>query len=356
MEHDDRLGRFNDGRSAASRKVMVRARAEGLEIRGEDGFLIAAWRHADLRAGGEQPGAGGVRLCCAIEPDARLSLDDTVFARRLLSNGLPHSPRRFPWGMSAGFAGAALLLAAIYVALPGLARFAAGLVPVEMERGWGHQIASGMEQQMGRCRGSAGNAALTTLVARLAEALPADRRPVTVRVLNAGPVNALALPGTEIIVFRGLIDLTGDPDELAGVLAHELAHVAERHPSAALMRGLGVGVIATLITGDASGMVASAVAGLMASAYSRDDETAADRAAVETLRRAGIGNAGFATFFHRLEGKEAGGGMVPAWMSTHPESGARAAAIEAKADPRPLPPALRESEWQAVKGMCGAGP
>jgi len=348
MGDDLRPGRFSDGRSAASRGVVVRASADGLEIRSEDGLLVAAWKSGDLRAGGEYP--GGVRLCCAAEPDARLTLDDTVFARRLLS--ATGRRRRFPWGMAAGFAAAALLLAGVYVVLPDMARLIAGLVPVEIERGWGRQIAQGIEAQAGRCRSPVGNAALKTLVDRLAGGLPADRLPVTVRVVDARPVNALALPGSEIVVFRGLIDLTETPDELAGVLAHELAHVADRHPSAALLRGLGVGVVATLITGDASGVVASTVAGLMASAYTRDDEAAADRAALALLGRAGIGNAGFATFFHRLDKRERGGGMLPAWMSTHPESKARAAAVEARADPVSRPPALREDEWRAVKDLC----
>jgi predicted Zn-dependent protease len=92
----------------------------------------------------------------------------------------------------------------------------------------------------------------------------------------------------------------------------------------------------------------------MASSYSRADEAAADRGALELLKRAEIGNGGFATFFHRLEMLEAGGGL-PAWMGTHPETASRAAAVEAVADPRPLPPALDEDEWQAIKVICGKG-
>ena len=168
-------------------------------------------------------------------------------------------------------------------------------------------------------------------------------------------VIALARPGAEIIVFRGLIDQAGGPDELAGVLAHELTHVAERHPAAALIRGMGVGILATLITGDASGAVASGIATITASSYSRDDEAAADRGALARLKRAGIGNAGFATFFHRLETLEESGGVLPAWMGTHPETKSRIAAVEAAADPRTLPPALRDEEWQAIKRICGKG-
>ncbi len=352
MLDTDKPGRFNDGKSAVSRKVRVRALPAGVEIRGEDGFLIAVWKTDDLVDDGALPDGKGVRMRCRAEPDSRLSVEDAVFVREFAPATAVR--RRVSWRIPGGLMLGVAVLIGLYLALPGFARYATVLVPVEMERGWGRQIAAGFERNMRVCRSPAGIEALNRLVERLAAGLPDDRRGVSLRILDNSAVNALALPGTEIIVFRGLIDLAQGPDELAGVLAHELTHIGQRHPAANLIRGLGVGVLVTLMTGDASGIVASGAATVLASAYTRDDEAAADQGALVLLRQAGIGAAGFSTFFRRLEETERGAaGLLPAWLNTHPETRKRAEAMDAAPDRRSLPPSLRESEWRAVKSICG---
>jgi len=97
----DRPGRFSDGRSAATRKVMVRVLATGLEIRGVDGFLIAVWQAADLIADGDWPEKRGVRLRCASEPDARLAVEDAYVIREVLPQP-PAAPRKRRLGLVAG--------------------------------------------------------------------------------------------------------------------------------------------------------------------------------------------------------------------------------------------------------------
>lgn len=350
----DRPGRFNDGRSAASRTVVVRVTATGLEIFGIDGFKVAVWRTEDLLPDGEMPDGKGVRLRCAAEPDARLTVEDAVFIRRDLPKTVLTRPgvRALNLRLLASMLAGVVVLIGLYVSIPVLARWAVPLVSVEMERDWGRQIAAGLEANARVCRNPSGLNAVKALTDRLAAHLPPGRQAVNVHVLDEKMVNALALPGGEIIVFRGLIDVMEGPDELAGVLAHELTHIGERHVTAALIRGVGVGVLATLVTGDASGLVASGVTALMAATYTRDDEEAADRGAVRLLRQARIDNAGLATFFLRLERLEAGGLGLPAWMGTHPEAKARAARISAEAEPSTLAPALRGKQWQAVKDIC----
>ncbi|MGE5505591.1 MAG: M48 family metallopeptidase [Actinomycetota bacterium] len=335
-------GRFFDGRSAAGRPVGVVATSAGLEIRDADNLLIAFWKAADLRRGDKVPG-GGVRVRCAAEPNARLVVDD--------AGVVPAAPRRRGCLLLAGIAAvlALAVLAAGYAALPLLARAAVAAVPVSVERDWGRSLAAEFERHGRTCRAPAGTVALDGMVARLAQPLPSELRPSRVLVVDATVVNAIALPGGVMVVFRGLLDAAQGPDELAGVLAHELIHLRERHPAAAMVRGLGVGVMVGLLVGDTSGLVASGAAALLASSYTRADEAAADAGAVDLLRQAGIGSQGLAAFFRRLAAR---GSEPPQWMSTHPDSAARAAAVEAAADRRALPPALRDEEWQALKAIC----
>lgn len=347
----DRPGRFSDGRNAAVRKVTVRVLATGLEIRGVDGFLIAVWKSEDLLADGDWPEKRGVRLRCASEPDARLAVEDAYVIREVLPQAAkPPRPRRTRLVLAC-LLGTGVLVG-LMIGLAPMSKLLAHLVPAGLERQWGQSIAAGLAGQMNACEGRDGARVLDALARRLAETLPPERRQVRVHVLRSKDVNALALPGGEIILFSGLINKAEGPDELAGVLAHELTHIGERHVTAAMIRALGVGVFATMITGDASGLVASGLSATLAGAYSREDESAADSGALTLLEAAGIGSDGLAQFFRRLEAMEGGQGQVLAWLGTHPDSGRRAAAIEARRLPAPRLPALSESDWQAVKRIC----
>ncbi|WP_096700576.1 M48 family metallopeptidase [Magnetospirillum sp. 15-1] len=347
----DRPGRFSDGRSAAVRKVVVRVLATGLEIRGADGFLIAVWKTGDLIADGTWAEKRGVRLRCASEPDARLAIEDAYVIRDVLPQP-PAAPRRKRHALVLACLLGAGVLAGLMLGLAPGSRLLAHLVPVGLERQWGQSIATGLEGQMKACEGRDGLRVLDALARRLAEPLPAERRQVSIHVLRSKDINALALPGGEIILFSGLLAKAEGPDELAGVLAHELTHIGQRHVTAAMIRALGVGVFATMITGDASGLVASGLGAALAGAYSREDESAADMGALSLLEAAGIGSEGLAQFFRRLEIMEGQQGQLLAWLGTHPESGSRAAAVEARRRPEPHLPALSDADWQAVKRVC----
>lgn len=336
-------GRFHDGRNATTHAVQVTPTNTGLEIRGPDGLLIAFWHMADLRADGNLPKGQGIRLRCTAEGDARLTMEQAEFVRPLL----PVHPGR-SWRRPVMVVAAVILLAVgLWQGLPAAARYLAAWIPAPWEQRWGDAVADGFAQSLGRCTQPAGEAALDLLIGRLSAGLPPAERPRRILVVPSSDINAFALPGGTILVFSGLLADLKNPDELAGVLAHEVTHLRLHHPTAAMIRASGVGLVVTLVTGDASGLVASGAAMALAGTYSRDDEMAADAGAQQLLAQAGLDGHGLADFLSRL-----GSTGLPRWLDSHPAPAARVETL--KRGPMPMgDTALSSEQWNAVKGMCG---
>lgn len=340
-------GRFNDGRTAAARAVQVVVKLSGLEIRGEDGLLVAFWQRDDLREDGQLPGGKGLRLRCARDESARLSLTDAAAIRPLL----PPPRRAMPWrAIALSTIGIAILGLGLWQGIPAGARYLVDMVPLPLEQRWGDHLANGLQQRWGTCQAPAGEAALRLISDRLAAGMPPQVRPRRVVVVKTDMENAIALPGGTVMIFNGLLKNAADGDEVAGVLAHEFAHLTHRHPTAAMIRAMGLGVVVLLVTGDASGVLATGTAMALGGAYSREDETAADRGGVALLENAELNPHGLSAFFRRL-GKEKGG--LPAWISTHPDSTARADMVDGLAAKGKAGPALTPEQWAALKGICG---
>lgn len=200
-------------------------------------------------------------------------------------------------------------------------------------------------------------AALQDLADRLAArmALP-EGMAVRVHYLDDDQVNAFATLGGRIFVLRGLVERMPDENALAMVVAHEIAHLANRDPAAALGGGLLLQLMLSAVLGEVPAGLQDLVAGenaLLLKAFGRDAERRADRdalAAVASLY-GHVGGAGrvFEVF---LEEWEEAGGEGPALLSTHPLSRERIAAIRALAEAEgwpldgertPLPEALRRT-------------
>jgi len=134
-------------------------------------------------------------------------------------------------------------------------------------------------------------------------------------------VNAFALPGGFVAVNTGLLEAAKSGDEVAAVLAHELAHVTLRHGTRRIVRQLGSAALISLLLGGTDVQALGGVAaGLVSVAYDREQEAAADREGQRLLRAAGISPLGMAEFFQRLSQSGAG---VPTLLSTHPDPGDR---------------------------------
>ncbi|HET9251701.1 MAG TPA: M48 family metallopeptidase [Candidatus Eisenbacteria bacterium] len=203
----------------------------------------------------------------------------------------------------------------------------------------GRQSAAQVERQIPLVRDARATEYINRIGRRLAANAPGPKFPYTFKVANLSDVNAFALPGGPIYVHRGLIERVRSEGELAGVLAHEIAHVGLRHPtnqaSKAYVAQAGLGIIGALL-GDREAstgtQIMQAVGGLGLNAiflrYSRKAETEADIAGTQILARSGYDPMDMARFFQylrSLSGREPS--RIQRFFSDHPSPSDREARI-----------------------------
>jgi predicted Zn-dependent protease len=244
-----------------------------------------------------------------------------------------HSPLRVAVEVGVVLGALALVLLLIVPWVAGLV--VAGL-PLSTDRAVGEVAAQSFAAGQQVCTNPVPVQAVEQVVAALSAELDPGFEPVKVWVIDSEEVNAFALPGGFVFVMSGLLKDLRSADELAGVLGHELGHVALRHGMTRVARQSAWGVLTLWLLGGSAGSldsVAAASVGLVALRFDRDQETESDDYGAALLTRAGISPHGLADFFERLPE-----GPVPAWFLTHPEPTARAQRLRARLGPRPMPP------------------
>ena len=184
--------------------------------------------------------------------------------------------------------------------------------------------------------------------------------PFTIKVIDSDEVNAFALPGGFFYVNKGLLLAADNEAELAGVMAHEIAHVAARHAvenqtKASLLEYLAIG--GSIFLGGIPGMIYQNTAGLgllgLFMKFSRGAEEEADKLGVQYLYAAGYDPGAMATMFEKLEAKnKKKPGFIARAFSTHPAPPDRRAAAIALAArfPEHEEYVISSSEFQRVKG------
>lgn len=242
----------------------------------------------------------------------------------------------------------AITLLVGFVSFPLLSGFAAPFVPDSVQAPIGASMIESTSAEAPLCSGQEGRAALEKLAKKLAASADSDKE-FKIYVANADVLNAFAAPGGFVVLFRAIIDNANGPNEVAGVLAHEMGHVVEDHPAKGVVEALGYGVFGVLVPGGStdSGAVAKT---LLSSHHSREDELDADRVGVQMLNGAGFNSHGLTDFFKTLDEQ---GNAIPGaleFVSTHPTGKTRTSRLEELVQDGE--PALTDAEWAALKTMC----
>jgi predicted Zn-dependent protease len=178
--------------------------------------------------------------------------------------------------------------------------------------------------------------------------------PLRITIVRNAEANAVTLPGGIIYVFRGLIDKAESPDEVAGVIAHELGHVAHRDGTRTVLQHGAMSFLFGMLLGDfvGGGAVIVAAKSILQTSYSRTVEASADAYAVDLMKSVEADPRALGTILTRI----AGSSHSPLkFLLDHPETKSRVDAINARAGTGSTQPLLDPPEWAHVKRIC-SGP
>jgi predicted Zn-dependent protease len=220
---------------------------------------------------------------------------------------------------------------------------AAALVSVEQEIEIGRQATAQVRTQVHELRDVEVGRYVRGIGRRLVPHAGGPKYPYSFSVADSRELNAFALPGGPVWVHRGLIQAAESESQLAGVLAHEIAHISQRHAADQLTKAtvanLGLGLLGAVLGNDGAAAAARLAAGVLANGiflkFSRDDEREADRVGLQMLTRAGWDGRGMVELFRVLQREQTRDpGRVQTFFSTHPSPLDRIERLQADAASR----------------------
>ena len=351
------LARYYDGATARVQEVRVRPAASELVLfDAVDAAIVARWPIAEIAVLGDATHEGAPPVVRR-GGEARLVIEDAEQRRQLAAlvpqlaalAAVPAPPAR-----------RIALLGTSLVALVGMfwgaidygTEYAAPWLPYGLQVKLGETVYEELAADKDECHGEAGLAAINDLANRLAKAAGYPHE-VVVHVLEGGPVNAFTLPGGILVFYSDLIDQAKNSSQVAGVLAHEIGHVAHHHAMKGLARQFGIDLLTKLVSGGYSDILNTMSTGgtiLLALRNGRAFERDADATGVSLLEKLELRADGVSSFFEQMMEKEPkdAATMAGIW-SSHPPTQER---ITATRRPPTGTPAFSAAEWKALREVC----
>jgi beta-barrel assembly-enhancing protease len=340
-----------DGVSAKRHDATMRAEGDGfsLQIDGESGASHYKWSDLTYQSPRDDVRNFGHHLI----QGWRISMPGGAPVE--IADNLPGRANYGRWIDRIGLGKASIIglvaSAAIIALVINSPALIAPLIPQSVEMKLGDAMVGDFGGRF--CSTPDGNKALAAMVKRI-EPNSADLK---IHVANINMVNAVALPGNHVIIFRGLLQQAKTPDEVTGVLGHEIGHVRNRDVMEAMIRQMGLGLLLSSIGGDATGYAEM----VLSASYSRTAEAEADDFSIKAMSKGKVSPLGTAGFFDGLAQMESAApdslNTVLKYISTHPESGKRRDKYKASHNPNiEYPPSLNAEEWRALVDMCKNDP
>jgi Zn-dependent protease with chaperone function len=349
-------GLYFEGPPEEARAVSVALAQHGIAIQLEDGGK-RWWPFEKVRS---RRVKGAIEFETSQTVPEKVVIEDPAFLAALETVNPGVAQGQTPGGMISLIGKLCMLFASlggllfilIVWGLPWMAGAMARMVPVSVEEQIGQAALEAFAPKFKRCA----DPALQSIVERLESSVEGSPYRFRVYVVEDGAVNAFAAPGGYIVVFRGLLNRTRTAEEVASVLAHEMQHVVQRHGVRGMMRGLSIGVLLSLLTGNPGDTVAGLGGAMGSLAYQRRDEADADGQAFRMLVHARIRPLAMIDMLQKLE--EVQGEMPGAqYFSSHPLTKDRIRSIERMAAKRSFPAQLLlpGQPWPPPTASCRMG-
>ncbi|WP_044253186.1 M48 family metallopeptidase [Rhodopirellula sp. SWK7] len=352
---------IDGGRAGAEIELLP----SGVGARTPDGeAFVIPYRECQVEVGGF---SGRMVFCRNADRSLTIFCESPKFAKALsfassgmlddqLTSGLKKQRGESRRGFAIGtFFVIAMLLLVVggYFGIRAGARSAVLALPVSIDAQIGDAAMGSMDLGGPKLDDEVVVGAMQSIVDRLAPTAAIEGIDFRVHVVESNQINAFALPGGNMVVYTGLIRNAETPEQVAAVLSHEMSHATLRHGVQRIGQSLGIWAGVSLLIGDVSGLMGSAVDLMQVASvnsYSRAHENEADREGVRMLHAAEIDPSGMADFFEQLEEKHGDVPGIFAWVSTHPDHASRIASVRAQVAALPSHEYREiEVDWPAVK-------
>ncbi|QPJ63921.1 MAG: M48 family metallopeptidase [Candidatus Nitrohelix vancouverensis] len=353
---------YFDGLSARKQRVKVSVFTTKLLLTFSDGRAID-WPYVELRSAlGPADAEGTLRLERVKEgrPAPETLIIDEPRLFRQIEQAAPAELTR-PFHGSKSFkkitilAGLLLLPITLYLLwtqfIPAASERFASSVPVEWETRLGEAALNSFSVSERVMNAPQTQGALEAVAVRLTASVPDYPYPMRIYILDDPQVNAFALPGGHIVFYRGLLQSAASADEIAGVMAHEIQHVLQRHATRGIIRSLTSFLTFYFLIGDVNGAMQTALdiaQNLERLSFSREMEDEADRLGMAMILRAGVPPQGMVRMYKKLgehalgeapvSDDDATSSGVFDYFSTHPQTGARVETLQKLAEEHANPP------------------
>lgn len=357
------VGFYYDGHTSARHPVTVWPAATGLTIQKEDGTSLF-WPANEVHQSHGRYAGEALRL------ERGHPLPETVVITDPSCHGafailldrqarpvirVPHSlPRRIGVLVGATLLSIAGLTAVVLWGIPAVADVVTPFIPPSWEQALGKATVTQLVPEGQACTNARVRQETEAILAQLLTAAP-HTYDFHLTIVDGKLFNAFALPGGEIVVYRPLLQATQNPEELAGVLAHEVQHVLLRHTTRALVRDMSLALLVGAAFGDLSGVTAFAIQAARTFStlhYSRGMEEEADAQGMQLLHDAHIDPNGMIRFFETMKDRERQV-HIPAYLSTHPETDQRLSTLKSMVHVSDTPArALQTEGWGETKMLC----